>query len=369
MITKYSDYEFSSHQEVLESLGTRTREIAEKLPKGKKVAREQLIREVSQAYKNQELVLVLGAGVSVDYGIPNWNNLMQKLMMLTLEQQPDIALLLSKLFSNVFMPSSVIVGRYLQHYFMNDDENLAFEGEVRRILYESTNKEEDSNLMKEIAKFCIAAGKSPNLDSIISYNYDDVLETFLTKLKLDIPFRSIYGNGMSPKSGELPIYHVHGFLPEKGDLSKDNTITLGEGIYHQQFTDIYSWNNITQINKFRDKTCLFIGTSLTDPNTRRLLDIARIQKGDRGHFHYILKKEYEESDIKAELKDLLLRNKVQLLDKPEANRILDETARLLKDIYESFEENDCLSFGVRTIWVKDFQDYPGILSKIKNGRV
>ncbi len=362
MIQKYTDYEFPSNHEALESLGARTKEISDKLPKIKKESPDLLLQVLNEAYMNQELVLVLGAGVSMDYGTPNWNNLMQKLMMLTIEQNQDTALLLSKLFSNLFMPSSVIIGRYLQNHFEDAQETLVFENEVRRILYESTNKKEHSALMKEIAKFCIAAGKSPNLDSIISYNYDDILETYLTSLKLDIPFKPIYGNGMVHKSGQLPIYHVHGYLPEKGRLDKDNHITLSEGFYHQQYSDIYSWNNITQINKFKDKTCLFLGTSLTDPNTRRLLDIARIQKGDRHHFHYIIKKEYELEEIKEELKRLIQRKPDEQVT---TNLKLDETASLLKQIIERFEENDCLSLGVKTIWVKSFDEYPELLSKVK----
>ena len=179
---------------------------------------------------------------------------------------------------------------------------------------------------------------------------------------MDIPFKPIYGNGMVPKPGQLPIYHVHGYLPEQGKLTQDNHITLSEGFYHQQYTDIYSWNNITQINKFKDKTCLFIGTSLTDPNTRRLLDIARIQKGDRHHYHYIIKKEYELDEIKNELEGLLQRNQSE---NQKITLKLDETASLLKQIIERFEENDCLSLGVKTIWVKSFSDYPEVLSQVK----
>lgn len=77
---------------------------------------------------------------------------------------------------------------------------------------------------------------------------------------------------------KLKIYHVHGFLPQDGDIGAGNKITLGEFVYHEQYNNIYSWNNIVQINKFRDNTCLFIGTSLTDPTIRRLLDIAKSQK-------------------------------------------------------------------------------------------
>lgn len=344
MIKKLKDdfgniVEFGSQEEVLEFLDKNTKEISDKLPKAKRDLKSKSVDSLRKAYFDQDLVLVLGAGASIDYGTPSWNSLLQKLLMLTIQGRKDIAIVLSKLFTNIFSPASVITGRYLQNHFSNGGDELTFETKVRTILYESADKKSDSPTMDAIAKFCIAPGKTPNLDSIITYNYDDLLESYLTKLDLDIPFRSIYGNGMAAKNGELPIYHVHGFLPEEGDLTKDNLITLGDGIYHQQYTDIYSWNNIAQINKFRDKTCLFIGTSLNDPNTRRLLDIARIQKGSAGHFHFILKREYKEAEIEKELNDLLRKDKSLRNEKSEVE--LKPCSRVGKKMARSSHCRSC----------------------------
>lgn len=56
--------------------------------------------------------------------------------------------------------------------------------------------------------------------------------------------------------------------------------------------DPYSWSNLIQLNYLRENTCLFIGLSLTDPNLRRLLDIASRKHDNDVPKHYaILKRE------------------------------------------------------------------------------
>lgn len=328
-----------------------------------KVSRQELINKINKAYRNEKLVFVMGAGISMNYGLPSWDVLLQKLMVTTIEKEQSASNALSKLFTELFSPSPLIAGRYLQKYY--EKRNSSFEEAVRKVLYENLNITKASPIMDEIVKFCVAAGKSPNIDSIITYNFDDIVEQHLLKTNVEIPFRPIYGVGMNPEPGELPIYHVHGFLPEKNKLNESNQITFGENVYHKQYTDIYSWNNIVQINKFRDFTCLFIGSSLTDPNIRRLLDIAKIQKGDKEEFHYIFKKKYRASEIEAKLKSILEDNKILFDEKVKAQLNFDETVSFLIKTIETFEENDSSSFGVKTIWVEDYFEIPEILKQIR----
>lgn len=328
-----------------------------------KTDRGEIIRELKQCFKKEKLVLVLGAGVSMTFGLPSWEILLQKLMVTTLEKEKNASSVLSKLFAKIFNPSPLIAGRYLQKYF--EANELLFEDEVRKILYQEIERTTTSPLMDEIVRYCIAPGKSPNLNSIITYNFDDILEQSITKSSLDLPFKPIYGKGMDVDPGELPIYHVHGYLPEKGKLSEANQITFGENIYHKQYTDIYSWNNIVQINKFRENNCLFIGTSLTDPNTRRLLDIANQQRTSTKGSHFIFKLRYKSEDVKKALEILLNQNKDLMNEKSDANLQLDETVLTLIETVESFEENDLKSFGIKTIWVEKYSEIPEIMTEIR----
>ena len=169
---------------------------------------------------------------------------MQKLMIGTLNKPKEKiiknSLILSSLFNEIFLPSPLITARYLKNFYSDTKES--FNNAVRKILYDNINLKKDSKLFEELVQLCVSPGKKPNLDSIITYNYDDILEYYLDKLKIDVLYKAIYKIGMKLNSKELPIYHVHGFLPRKGSIDKNNHITLSEDVYHQQYLDTYSWN-------------------------------------------------------------------------------------------------------------------------------
>jgi len=357
-----------SMKEILEQFadifgdGKELQSFIDNLPETKTYSRQEIIRKISNYYHDGKLVLVLGAGVSMSFGLPNWGTLLQKLMIDTIEKEQKVSTVLSKLFAIIFSPSPLIAGRYLQRNY--EDKKRSFEEAVRKALYEDLNIEKPSELMDEIVNFCVAPGKSPNIDSIISYNFDDILEQRLSKIGIPIPFKPIYGIGMNP-NGDLPIYHVHGYLPQKGKLSKNNEITFGESIYHKQYTDIYSWNNIVQINKFRDSNCVFIGSSLTDPNIRRLLDIAKRQKGNKEEYHFVFKMRYKEEVIKKRVETILQENTQILNEKVLAEMKLDETIKFLIEIIQRFDETDTTSFGVKTIWINDWTEIPVLLKEIR----
>jgi len=336
--------------------------LSNNLPKSKIISRRQSLINIQSAYVSNNLVFVLGAGISYEFGVPTWNLLLQNLMVHTIKKENNVSNILSKLFNEIFSPNPLIAGRYLQDYF--EKNNSSFESMVREVLYSKIDKDKESKLLNEIVKICVAPVKSPNLDSIITYNFDDILEYKINKTQMDIPYKSVYGLGIEIKNGELPIYHVHGYLPEKDKLDDSNKITFGESNYHLQYSDLYSWNNMVQINKFRDKTCLFIGSSLSDPNIRRLLDIALRQKGNKRKHHYIIKKRIDVNALSKKLK-IKLESTDIFNEKNKADLNFDETIKLLTEIYERFEENDSSSFGVQTIWINDWEETPSIIKKMR----
>ena len=162
----------------------------------------------------------------------------------------------------------------------------------------------------------------------------------------------------------LPIYHVHGYIPRNGN-GLDTKITLGEDLYHQQYTNIYSWENLIQLSKYKDYHCLFIGMSFTDPNQRRLLDIANTQRGNQSFRHFILRKRSSIKKVKGRLKTFLDNNE-KVFDKKLGYGIeFDDLLSEMVNIDCMFDEQDAESLGVRTIWVDGFEDMPEVLNQMR----
>lgn len=325
---------------------------------------DSLLLQIKEEYRKENLVFVLGAGVSKNYHMPDWKELLQELMITTFEKKIEDARLLSNVFYSTFDINPLISARYIQNHFEAKGK-FEFENTIRQIIYSKVENTKTDKLTSEIVKYCIAAGKTPNLNSIITYNYDDILENELNKLNdLDVYYQPIYGKGNNVKPGYLPIYHVHGYLPRQSELTDDNRVTLGESIYHEQYSDIYSWNNVIQINKFSQCCCVFIGVSLTDPNLRRLLDISKKLKSTDAPMHFLFKKKYKPSDIQKSIQNL--KSKTPELISEDKNGQSDAAlSKNLIDLMQNFETKDFASFGVHVIWINDYKEIPDILQKIR----
>ncbi|HEX6746421.1 MAG TPA: SIR2 family protein [Longimicrobium sp.] len=291
------------------------------------------IRKLREAFGRGRLTLVCGAGVSVEAGIPSWRKLLVRLLRSMMHRIAEThALTLDDEAADEFDrrhgSSSLIVGKYLKNTLGNE-----FLRELRDALYAAPPG--SSKLLECIGRMVKPERDRLPFDSIITFNFDDLIEeTLRSNGTKACP---IYSEELTHKSDEIPIYHVHGYLPRQAKIPETSNIVFSEDAYHSQFIDPFSWSNLIQLTKLTHTTCLLVGISLKDPNLRRLLDVAMRRRVDKTPSHYILREIPRMSNGDG----------------------LDRVAKLL-------EEQDANTLGLNVIWFNYFPEIPAILDEISS---
>src|SRR5438552_2816843 len=100
------------------------RELAETAEVDTKQQNEKQVTALIAAYKAENLVLVLGSGVSVDLGLLDWSTLLQKLLISsivqTTKENAERSNVLAKLFSKIFKPNPLIAARHLSNFYTKE---------------------------------------------------------------------------------------------------------------------------------------------------------------------------------------------------------------------------------------------------------
>jgi TIR domain/SIR2-like domain len=286
------------------------------------------IHRLRETLRRGRLTLVCGAGTSVAAGVPAWSDLLVRLlkrMMARIAKQhplqiPENA---AEDFKERYGDSSLILGKYLKNNLGRD-----FASEMRDALYASEPKK--SRLIDSIVSLSRPQRDGKPLDSIITFNFDSLIEEALSANSINN--KAIFSEAIQHNSDEIPIYHVHGYLPRAGKISEDTELVFSEDAYHSQFIDPFSWSNLILLNKLTQTTCLFVGISLTDPNMRRLLDVAWRKNPDKHLSHVIVKKSLRSAE----------------------RVFLDEVSQLL-------EEQDANALGLDVLWIDDYATLPNVL--------
>jgi hypothetical protein len=329
-----------------------------------KQEREDIIDSLKVCYKKGQFSLFLGAGVSSSAGMPDWNTLLNSLFVTYLTQEfdgdvaigdKDISDLVARL-NSIDEPSALMAARYLRKGLSKrDGEVKDFIEAVTKNLYKLRNNKFpiDSELLKSIASMCFPRRTGAKVKSVVTYNFDDLLERQLTNNA--ILHRCIFTDNESYDPDELPVYHVHGFLPENRKLydGLDNsTLVFSEEGYHQIYSDSYHWSNLVQLNSFRESNCLMVGLSMTDPNLRRLLDISSKNIERSKHFAFMKRlssKEfcYEEANG----------GKMEVIDNVDA-------AEKFLERHHALNEELMKELGVTIIWYESYDEIPEIIRSV-----
>ena len=334
----YAQYLINPKQALIEEVVTANSSSGEK-----SIEREKYIKQAKAAFRKQDMVLFLGAGVSIDGGIPLWETLIKTLhvyMLKSLTKDKELSFeqqeMINELAADNEMESPLVQMRYIRAAFSNEEYHKL----VHSALY-GQNVNIDTKLLDAIAKISTPQRAYCGIKSIITYNFDDLLERKFAQK--DIQYNIISDEEGRQLVDKLNVYHVHGYLPSNfSEESKEPNLIFTEEDYHRVYRDSYSWSNLAQLSALRENTCLFIGCSLTDPNLRRLLDVAARNGENPRHYAFLKKKQIKET-----------RN---------GERVNKDILELYQRIDDNIQTAYYQKLGLNIIWIDEFEEIPNILN-------
>ena len=288
------------------------------------------IQKLAAEYHQENLCLFIGSGVSKGCGLPDWKELTDDLLCAYFDrdfgdwrqpkgwgQQWAAA---NAVKETLQASSNPVISRYIR-LRLDEDYIKA----VRSVLYDRPHKV--SEALRSIASM-------GSLAAVCSYNYDDLLE----RLSNDHPsFRAIASPSDPIHTNSIPVYHVHGLLPEDPMVPTRGDLVLSEEDYHRVYSDAYHWSNTVQLTLLRQHTSILIGLSVDDPNLRRILDIVQ-REGAYGSRYVMLR-----------------------IPPRVFKGIFNTVYWTVTSLFERAME----ALGLHVIWLREFDEIPIILSAVQ----
>ena len=315
--------------------------------------RKDIIEEASMVVNQGNNALFLGAGVSTSAGMPKWSELLKNLMSEVKALKGDTLKAFMELDTQIYSDcgdSNLIMARYLETAILQGDKNADFMKLIQEHLYSA---EHTSDLLTDLALIV----KARKVDEVVTYNFDDILEQELMNkgLKESVHFTSIARDAEIKDHNNLPIYHVHGIIPEHSNVT--DTVVFSEAEYHERYRNAYHWSNIEQLHALTRKNCFFVGLSMNDPNLRRLLDIARKMNATDKPSHYaFLPRTQQEKYCVSDNACRFVKVPQSLLDRKKQKDIYDLNYTVMEKIFRQL--------GVNVIWFEDFKELPRLVEDV-----
>ena len=288
--------------------------------------------ELQRLWMKGRLSVVAGAGVGVAAGMPTWADLLRTLLSdfvnktYSFQNSTETDALITELQQRLANQSPLIYAQFVRSQF----DEAEFIELLHGALYPRSRPIASSPTCKAIARL------AHHLNCVLTFNYDSLIEDALSSEGFaNTPVFD--ASGWSSISG-LPVYHPHGYLPKNRELGVQYRVILAESDYHTQYHSPNIWSNIAISRVLLENTCLFVGTSLEDPNLRRLLDASHREQPTKKH--YILARSPVAGDDK--------------LRSPVAQAILEVFAASYQQL------------GVTPVWFDGFDEIPHIIDNIRD---
>lgn len=266
------------------------------------------------AKDNREIVLFIGAGINADL-VRRWNGLLEALLKSSItrafKKKAESRNLLLKWISrrNPYEQANLIRRLLGKQYLVY----------LHKVLYvKVTEKTVKTNKSLNLfAQLC----QSQRVHAVVTYNYDDLLEYVINGSNHRKAY-PIFGKRQKVIMGQLPIYHVHGYVPWKAKIpsAADAKVILAREEYHEYMLEPFAWQTTVQLDFLRSYVCLYFGASLSDMNMVRIASHATYYNENNSVYsfeitkHLIAGEGINTSNYNEEIESLIKRARASILN-------------------------------------------------------
>ena len=349
----------------------------EKIPLGQSNVNPSDLYGLSKAWEEKRLVLFLGAGVSIPYGIPSWKDLVLELLFEQVQHSrrlkkmlPHYRRAVASWMTDYFGYSPLVLARMVERDArkrarkkgteQSDDE--IFLEQLRTQLYAQCKPPKGKRTTLQAIAELIKRSEG-NVRCVVSFNFDGLLEEELAKKKVSTISVS---DGSRQYSGDFRIIHPHGFVPREGTIERTRLV-FTEDDYHKLTETVFHWGLSEIVGELRHSTVLFIGLSMSDPSLRRLLDATRNSEIPP-HWQLQLRHQVRDHEEREAINDVAKRAREwgkilgndEQKDPPELAAALNDALRQA----DTYDRDLFQAMGVKTIWLESFDDIPALLERI-----
>ena len=245
---------------------------------------------LAAAVQRGAVTLVLGAGVSLELGVPNWRGLVLRVWKSVKLKKAERARIEELARESQSLPLLFeLAEQRLGFEAFVEAVRTAIYAEAAPVLYDDAGTTMGTIANAITADYDLAGGR--RITRIVTFNADELLREALRRRRGErgqfwrTADHAVYaepaGRGVQP----VPIYHVHGFLPRGGAFGglSEHRLVFTDNQYWNSGTSQASLANRTMNAALADSHCIFIGLSMTDSNLLRWLGLRYNQIADDTH--------------------------------------------------------------------------------------
>ncbi len=224
------------------------------------------------ALSPEPLTLIAGAGVSMEAGLPSWTGLVR---MLVRGVAGDLDAPHRDRWVDAVMNDGPLAAAAVAESAHMDEEfridAAGWRARVRDALYERSPKSYPPGALA--TQIALMKKRFPDEVEIVTANYDGLLEAALEQVLGEERSVVSYVRGRREPPGAAAVWHIHGRLmlraSSKSNWRETGRLVLSEASYAEVPSGEFPENFMGP--HLRERLCVFVGLSLTDPNLIRWL--------------------------------------------------------------------------------------------------